>query len=133
MTQPISFIFLKNVNNVNDFVETKNFFIVEGGPNTIYVRLYRYDPETQTNILRLIPPTGSQLTVSLRGLNGVVEKTTTQPFSDDRSIFSFTLNSSETVFFNNIEMFLTVGHTTYPVIAAGKIQKIKNNTDTLFC
>jgi hypothetical protein len=86
---------LNNVGGVNTFDISQQTSFTEGDLPVIYLRLV----DLQSKIDRYIPATGATLSVTFTNVdtNKTFTKVATQPFTGDKSIWSFSFLSNENV------------------------------------
>ncbi len=101
---------LNNVGSVNTFDVSQQTSFTEGDLPVIYLRLV----DLQSKVDRYIPATGATLSVTFTNVDTskTFTKVATQPYTGDRSIWSFTFISSEHVKGTlSLQLTLTEGST----------------------
>lgn len=92
---------LKDVSDVNHYAYADQAEFVEGDTPTVYFQLAEdaIADDLRPPGRRYIPPTGSTLSVLLKGIDSSLDltKTCTNPFVDDRSIWSFSIASTDVI------------------------------------
>ncbi len=106
---------LKNVQNVNSFERTTNVMVRQGNPTTLYIQLIDLE-QTDSNgqSLRYIPSSSASMTITLGSIDSTkgVSRLASQPYSsDDRSIWSLNILSTDLFGQGNINFTLTEGAT----------------------
>lgn len=118
-------VMLKAVQNVNSYQRSTQVTIRQANPTTIYFQLVdldQQDPYGQP--LRYIPASGSSLTVTLNSINSanVISRIAAQPYSsDDRSIFSFNLLSTDRPSSGNFDISLSESGSIYTTSIANGV------------
>jgi len=106
-------IILKNVQNVNSFQRTTQTTIRQGSPTVIYFQLVDLDQlDASSQPLRYVPSSGSTMTATINSINtaNVVSRLSTNPYgSDDRSIWSMSILSTDKPASGNLDIKLTEG------------------------
>ncbi len=106
---------LKNVQSVNSFERTTNVMVRQGNPTTLYIQLIDLE-QTDSNgqSLRYMPASGASMTITLGSIDSTkgVNRLASQPYSsDDRSIWSLNILSTDQFGQGNINFTLTEGST----------------------
>jgi len=106
-------IMLKSVQNVNSFQRNTQTTIRQGSPTTIYFQLVDLEQtDTYGQPLRYIPSSGATMTATINSMNTahVISRLAQQPYtSDDRSIWSLNILSTDTPSAGNFDIQLTEG------------------------
>lgn len=119
-------IMLKSVQNVNSFQRNTQTVIRQGNPTTIYFQLVDLEQtDTYGQPLRYVPASGASITATINSINSanVVSRLASQPYSsDDRSIWSLNILSSDSPASGNFDIQLSEsGVVTTTSIANGVI------------
>lgn len=95
---------LKNVDSVNAFQYSNQMEAFQGQPNDLYFQLF-----DEHRGIRYIPAAGSSLTVKFDNVNSeqIINKTASNPFSQDGSIFKVSLTSVEEIGSGGLSFILT--------------------------
>ena len=100
---------IKNVDSINSWQYTETWTVRRDGsvgePATLHLQLIDLDRDG----IRYIPALGAEMQVTIPSLDdaGVITKTATVAFADDRSIWKFDLLSTDLVEASNIRVTLT--------------------------
>lgn len=101
---------------LNNFQVIPEAIIVPGSTATVRFQLIKLDPHND-NTHRYIPAAGASLQIKIYSVNtaNIITKTATQPWSEDKSVWEFSLNTTETqkVSGVNLELTLTEGAQVY--------------------
>ena len=114
-------VMLKAVQNVNSFQRSTQVTIRQANPTTLYFQLVDLDQtDSFGQPLRYIPASGSSVTVTLNSINSanVISRIAGQPYSDDRSIFSFNLLSTDRPSSGNFDISLSEGGSIFTTSVA---------------
>lgn len=96
---------LDPTSTLNDIEYINELEIYPGETTTVMFQIVN-----KSNGIRYIPDSGAIVTAKLYSVNDVnnITKTATNPFVDDRSIWSFSLNAIETQKMAGVNMELTI-------------------------
>lgn len=96
---------LDPTSTLNDIEYINELEVYPGETTTVMFQIVN-----KSNGIRYIPDSGAIVTVKLYSVNDVnnITKTATNPFVDDRSIWSFNLNAVETQKMAGVNMELTI-------------------------
>lgn len=104
---------LNNISTLNNLIYVNQVRINPGENYTVYFQLVdldQQDPYQQKAPVRYIPIIGSTMNLNLTSINVLnnISKIPTNPFTDDRSIWSFNLASSDTQIAAGVNMSVTL-------------------------
>lgn len=91
-------VMLKNVQGVNSFQRTQQLTIRQGSPSTVYFQLVDLEQvDSYGQPLRYVPASGSSVTATIGSISAanVIQRVASNPFSDDKSIWSMNLLSTD--------------------------------------
>lgn len=115
---------LKNVQNVNAYSLTSQWTMRQGNPATVYFQLADNEqPDAKGEPLRYMPAAGATVSATFSSITAanVVNKIATQPFSQDPSIWSISINSTDKIAEGNFTFLLTEGSTVRTASVANAI------------
>lgn len=100
---------LNNTSLLNSLQYLNQVQINPGETYTVYFQLVDLDASS-TCPLRYIPATGAQMGIMLTSIDQAknISKIPTNPFADDRSIWSFNLSSNETQYAAGVNLKVTL-------------------------
>jgi hypothetical protein len=93
---------LNHYANINQFEQALQLEFTEGDPVTVYLQLVDLTKNKENKPLtgmRYVPASGSTLSVVIKSVDGTktLTKTATNPEAGDRSVWSFSLSSTDSV------------------------------------
>ncbi len=115
---------LKRVASVNSFETSTQWLVRQGNPATIYFQLADGEQlQTDGKPLRYMPDAGATVSVTFSSIvsSYSITKTATQPFSQDTSIWSISINATDNLASGNFVFTLTEGSTVRTGMVDGGI------------
>lgn len=132
----LSFVYLKNVCNVNDYTEVDKLELQAGNPGEIYIQLVDLDKPQECGFLRYIPASGATVTAKFNHIdsNAVINRAAVQQFAaDDRSIFKIPVLATDRIAPNSLTLTLTEGANVYTIKATGELVVSSQDSQRYFC
>lgn len=86
--------------------------------NTLYMQLVLLDSDSESNLMRYIPPANATLQLRFEHIDSkyVINRLASQPFvNDDRSIWSVQILPTDRIASNGLTAELIIGDNKYPV------------------
>lgn len=107
----LGLILLKNVNSVNSFDEVDQLDVTSGNAFTLYFRLVDEDQPLANSALRYIPASGASVSVLIKNIDEAqnISRVASNPFPEDKSIFSMPILSTDNIGSSTIDIKLTEG------------------------
>ena len=104
---------LSNVQSVNSFLRANQVSVRVGNPGTLYLQLTDGD-QTDMNgySLRYTPAAGATMTITvdnISGSNNLINRAASQPYTQDPSVWSVTILSTDVLRNGNLYGTLTEG------------------------
>jgi hypothetical protein len=128
---------LNNSSLLNSLAYLNQVIINPGETYTVYFQLVDLDQPRVANApgQRYIPVSGSTLSVQLNSINqaNVITKIPSNPFADDRSIWSFNLSAAETAIAAGVNMNVTLTEGSLIRIARAEAVIIIGPTSVFSC
>lgn len=132
----LALLALKNYNNINSFQEVSEISLQQGNSATLYFRLVDLDQSQDGKYFRYVPTSGATMTVSLNNLdtNKIVTRVASMSApSDDRSVWSIPVLSSDTFSKNSLEATLVDNGVTYKIYFVSEVSQEPSGSDRFFC
>jgi hypothetical protein len=107
----LGLVLLKNVNSVNSFTEVDQLEVTSGNAFTLYFRLIDEDQPLTESALRHIPASGASVSVLIKNIDESynIDRTASNPFPEDKSIFSMPILATDEIGSSTIDIKLTEG------------------------
>jgi len=126
---------LVNVQSVNSFQRANQVSVRSGNPGTLYLQLTDGDQTDANGIsLRYMPNAGATMTITvdnISGTNNLINRVASQPFTQDPSIWSVSILSTDVLRNGNLLGTLTEGSTVRTFVIENALSVQSNNQE--FC
>lgn len=134
----LGFILLDNVTDANNFKEIKELTLTAGNPSTLYFRLVQLDKDPSEDFdrpLRFIPPSGATAQAGFDALDDQFDLSlvATQPFTDDKSIWSIPILPDYKIGPDSMSVRLTYSGNTYNLEPVSEIRQSPTGQNRFFC